>query len=151
MKKILFIALIFPITFYSCKKKGCMDELANNYSVDAKKDDGSCTYSWDQFLGTYSVTTGECDTPPGPHTSTITKGPTKNEMIIENFDNLGLKIRATISGNEFSYSELQGGVGYEGTGYIVDGVITINAFFCEDYNWPNECIDESCSYTFTPN
>lgn len=29
----------------SCKKKGCMDPLANNYNEKAKKDDGSCDYS----------------------------------------------------------------------------------------------------------
>ena len=28
----------------SCKKKGCTDETALNYSTEAKKDDGSCTY-----------------------------------------------------------------------------------------------------------
>lgn len=29
----------------SCKKKGCMDPLANNYSVEAEKDNGSCDFS----------------------------------------------------------------------------------------------------------
>ncbi|GAA0874045.1 hypothetical protein GCM10009118_04530 [Wandonia haliotis] len=29
----------------SCKKEGCTDPNANNYSEDAKKDDGSCTYT----------------------------------------------------------------------------------------------------------
>jgi hypothetical protein len=28
----------------SCKKKGCTDPTANNYSEEAKKDDGSCTF-----------------------------------------------------------------------------------------------------------
>jgi hypothetical protein len=28
----------------SCKKKGCTDETATNYSEEAKKDDGTCTY-----------------------------------------------------------------------------------------------------------
>ncbi len=46
--KLKFLALfVFTgiIVFTSCKKKeGCMDPLASNYDVDAKKDDGSCTY-----------------------------------------------------------------------------------------------------------
>ena len=29
---------------YSCKKKGCTDPTAENYSAEAEKDDGSCTY-----------------------------------------------------------------------------------------------------------
>lgn len=44
--KITGIALLgSAMMFTSCKKKGCTDPLANNYSVDAKKDDGSCQYS----------------------------------------------------------------------------------------------------------
>lgn len=33
------------IAFTSCKKKGCTDPKATNYSSKAKKDDGSCKYS----------------------------------------------------------------------------------------------------------
>ena len=31
-------------TFTGCKKEGCTDPNANNYNVEAKKDDGTCTY-----------------------------------------------------------------------------------------------------------
>ncbi|MBI2259359.1 MAG: hypothetical protein HYU67_10745 [Flavobacteriia bacterium] len=47
MKKGTFSLLIVTgLLFISvaCKKKGCMDPAANNYSSEAKKDDGSCTY-----------------------------------------------------------------------------------------------------------
>jgi len=47
MKKsqILILAAVLSIgTITSCKKKGCIDPNANNYSEEAKKDDGSCTY-----------------------------------------------------------------------------------------------------------
>lgn len=46
MKKILFL-LAIPLTFSvtSCKKAGCTDPIASNYSDAAKKDDGSCAYS----------------------------------------------------------------------------------------------------------
>jgi len=33
------------LTLTSCKKKGCMDEAANNYSSEAEKDDGTCSYT----------------------------------------------------------------------------------------------------------
>ena len=42
-KTILF-SLIVSLTLLSSCKKGCTDELANNYDADVKKDDGSCTY-----------------------------------------------------------------------------------------------------------
>jgi hypothetical protein len=32
------------LTFSSCKRKGCTDELATNYESKAKKDDGTCEY-----------------------------------------------------------------------------------------------------------
>ena len=47
MKKgqILLVAAILTIgTVTSCKKKGCIDVNADNYSEEAKKDDGTCTY-----------------------------------------------------------------------------------------------------------
>lgn len=33
------------ITSFSCKKKGCTDLTADNYSAEAEKDDGSCEYT----------------------------------------------------------------------------------------------------------
>lgn len=42
---VMAIALGSLTTFNSCKKKGCTDETATNYSEEAKKDDGSCVYA----------------------------------------------------------------------------------------------------------
>ncbi len=42
---LLFVTLIATVSFNSCKRKGCTDENAVNYDANAKKDDGSCTYS----------------------------------------------------------------------------------------------------------
>ncbi|MCO5259459.1 MAG: hypothetical protein M9916_04885 [Crocinitomicaceae bacterium] len=46
MKKISLYVACFALTlgFTSCKKEGCTDPTAENYSVGATKDDGSCTY-----------------------------------------------------------------------------------------------------------
>lgn len=40
----LLIGLISVTTFTSCKVEGCMDPAADNYEIEAEKDDGSCTY-----------------------------------------------------------------------------------------------------------
>jgi len=46
MKKTLIViaGITSMLSFNSCKKKGCMDELAANYSSESKKDDGTCSY-----------------------------------------------------------------------------------------------------------
>ena len=44
MKKILFIALAGSMMMVSCKRKGCTDPLADNYSATAEKDNGTCKY-----------------------------------------------------------------------------------------------------------
>lgn len=48
MKKLFKIGLIailgIGLTLTSCKKKGCIDEVAKNYDTEAQKDDGSCEY-----------------------------------------------------------------------------------------------------------
>lgn len=49
-KQIILIAmstLLGVITFTSCKK-GCTNELADNYNEKAKKDDGSCVFTDDE-------------------------------------------------------------------------------------------------------
>lgn len=40
----ILVAALVATTAVSCKKKGCTDPLATNYSESAKKDDGSCVY-----------------------------------------------------------------------------------------------------------
>lgn len=55
MKKFAFILLTGSLAFVSCKKKGCVDPLANNYNAEATKSDGSCTY--DSEEPTYEIPT----------------------------------------------------------------------------------------------
>ncbi|MEX1001028.1 MAG: hypothetical protein WDZ35_02850 [Crocinitomicaceae bacterium] len=40
----LITASVLMVGMTSCKKEGCTDPTANNYSEEAKKDDGTCTY-----------------------------------------------------------------------------------------------------------
>lgn len=148
MKKTIFILMFIPLAFVSCKKKGCTDEGADNYDEKAKVDDNSCTYGYDKFIGSYNVTTGACDYDPISFVSTITAGPSSNQIIMSNFNDEGIEMLAEINGNNISFSKVSGGVGYVGTGYIVDNNVTIDCFLCEDYNYPDDCTDSSCSYSF---
>jgi hypothetical protein len=55
MKNLFIVIAIGSIAFVSCKKKGCTDPLASNYSSEAEKDDGNCTY--DPVIPVESYTT----------------------------------------------------------------------------------------------
>ncbi|UKN02073.1 DUF4856 domain-containing protein [Paracrocinitomix mangrovi] len=62
MKRVLVLIAIGGLTITSCKKKGCTDEDALNYSTEAEKDDGSCyfldiptTYSFSDNSGNATV------------------------------------------------------------------------------------------------
>lgn len=69
MKRSLSILLIGSLAFTACKKKGCTDEDALNYSTEAEKDDGSCeflivptTYSFTDASGNNTVSySGQTD------------------------------------------------------------------------------------------
>lgn len=66
--------LIIGLTLFSvgCKKKGCTDKNATNYDENAKKDDGSCKFSYTYYLDNdgdglgdpNNTTTSESSTPP---------------------------------------------------------------------------------------
>jgi hypothetical protein len=58
MKAYLYgIAVVAALTATACKKKGCTDPTATNYSESAKKDDGSCKYDFSYTVPTTYVFT----------------------------------------------------------------------------------------------
>lgn len=67
MKKILLLLMITSFVSVSCKKKGCMDPAAVNYSAEAKKDDGSCNYAPQIVLigGDVTISVGDTYTDAG--------------------------------------------------------------------------------------
>lgn len=44
MKKLFLFLGVSLLSFTSCKKEGCIDADAVNYSAEAKKDNGTCTF-----------------------------------------------------------------------------------------------------------
>jgi hypothetical protein len=53
-KIFLFLSIVSLIG--GCSKKGCVDNIADNYDSSAKKDDGTCSYSSDlHFYWTYNT------------------------------------------------------------------------------------------------
>lgn len=54
---ILLVSIIcVSISISSCKKAGCTDPLAVNYSIEAEEDDGTCTFPADLFVGNWETT-----------------------------------------------------------------------------------------------
>jgi hypothetical protein len=54
MKNLLYLFLVLPLVFSSCKKEeGCTDPQATNYNADAEDDDGSCLYN---VVATWNIT-----------------------------------------------------------------------------------------------
>jgi hypothetical protein len=72
MKSTLIMILLAGgvLAFTSCKKKGCTDVNANNYSEEAQKDDESCTYPVINTSG--NGTSGDVTGTGGTTTSTAT-------------------------------------------------------------------------------
>ncbi|MBN4073173.1 hypothetical protein JYT74_03920 [Crocinitomix catalasitica] len=66
----LLIGIMGTIGFTSCSKKGCIDINADNYSAEAEKDDGSCTYPVINMSGT--GTSGDVTGNGGTATGTTT-------------------------------------------------------------------------------
>lgn len=56
MRTIFWYLFLAAFLLSSCRKdpiKGCTDATALNYTADAEKDDGKCSYERDKFLGNY--------------------------------------------------------------------------------------------------
>ena len=94
MKKYLLLSLMATVGLVACKKKGCMDPAAVNYSAEAKKDDNSCNYKpFITLNGADEVTVivGDVYNDAGAVVSQI-----KNEM--ENFGQISNNIKIDYTG-----------------------------------------------------
>jgi hypothetical protein len=133
MKKLFIILSIglFSSSFLSCKKEGCTDQQANNYSADAKTDNGSCKYDRDAFIGTFNMTyTASCDDGDvynGNAPITISSSSAAKNKVIFTWE--GMNLTGTIAGNSITIeSQLVDGSTYSGSGSLNGSVLTMTIY-----------------------
>lgn len=110
MKKTIIYTVLFAALSMStaCRKKGCTDENALNYDVEAQKDDGSCIEDpRSQYLGSYVVTDssfgGGSFISTKVYTLVVDKGTTSdNAIILNNWRGTGDNYPATLTGATFT-------------------------------------------------
>ena len=133
MKKIiLFFSIALALTTAtSCKKEkeGCMDNLANNYSSEASKDNGTCKFDRDVMIGNY-ITNGtqNCDGVSEAYLDipiSITVSSVAKNKVLLNLE--GTNFPCTISGSSITIeNKSESGVNYSGSGQVNGNVLTLN-------------------------
>lgn len=153
-KKIIGTTLVATMLFVgtstltSCGKKGCTDQTANNYDVDATEDDNTCTYDREQFIGTYSVTES-CAS--GNYTYSLTISEASQNTVTVVLTNLGdfqsTTLNATVSGTSLTIAsqtvDVSGtSVTFSGQGALNGSTLTIN--YGATYNGTTDNCTATC-------
>lgn len=84
---VIMIGLV-SVTYTGCKQDGCTDVDANNYDEKADTDDGTCTYDYEQFVGTYT-TTSPCVSGASWNTTIAGSSTSKKKVVVSNIGGLG--------------------------------------------------------------
>lgn len=112
-------------TFTSCQTDGCTNIHAENYDPDADNDDGSCILSRDKFIGSYNVNEN-CDSGNWNYSISVTASTTAEDaIVIGNFGDYAVNLRATVSGANITFNDTQDGITFSGTGNISGNTLTI--------------------------
>ncbi len=117
MKKqyLQIFSIILSVTFFlvSCKKEGCIDETAKNYSAEAEVDDGSCVYPVkgcnDEMATNYDANAEENDGSCEYLASTETK---KRRVVIEDLTGVRCGWCPRGARNAENYNTAVGGKAY---------------------------------------
>lgn len=98
---VFFISILFS----SCSKIGCTDIAAKNFDSKAKKDNGSCNYSYTAYIGNYHLIDTTIDwngiTAIKNYDLLISYNGIVNEIELQNLGNSGVSFKATLNGNNF--------------------------------------------------
>lgn len=126
MKGMMAFVMIFSLAILSsCKKEGCTDAEAENYSSEATEDDGTCTYANEKFIGSYDVSES-CSSGSYTYSTTITESATGKEFIvINNFGDYDVAVVATVSGSNITFDDTVEGINFSGSGSISGSTLTI--------------------------
>jgi len=141
-----WLMLLIPASMFggmmSCKKKGCMDPDATNYSEEAKKDDESCTYTPSIKLNgsaTINVNLGDTYEDQGA-TATNKDGSSVNVVIDDASDEVNTSVAGT-------YTIIYKATNDYGTSSVSR---TVNVVISSD-NWVgNWALTSQCSATQFP-
>lgn len=122
------LLLIVLASFSSCfifDKEGCTDPDAENYDSKADSDNGKCKYSRDKFIGNYNVNEN-CNSGNFNYAISVNESATdKNFIVISNFGNYGLNIRASVSEASLNINDTQNSITFSGSGDINGNTLTI--------------------------
>jgi hypothetical protein len=137
MKYKLFVLTGIALTAltFSCKKEGCTNPAATNYSAEAKKDDGSCILPEpdprDAYVGSYLVTDSlflfGAFSQEITYVLQVTTGGTASDTIyLNNLWNDGSNYLALMAGNNFSMptQQVSGPYYASGSGNFTNNIIT---------------------------
>lgn len=140
MKKLIFLLPIFLVLF-ACKKKGCIDSYADNYSAENEKDDGSCLYSASLIFWMDSTTAANLNVDGHNSVKITVEGNNSGQYYTSNYtnhaptcnDTLGYETRIGL-GAETAQSVSYGVSTLDGTS-IASGEIKLDATKCAIINF----------------
>ncbi|MFT4525965.1 MAG: hypothetical protein ACI85F_002123 [Bacteroidia bacterium] len=114
MRLYLFpIALIFILMSSSCQpERGCMDPTADNYNVNAEKDDGTCVLAREKLIGEYTYTRVYIDVRDTTETEVYDFGTCRVSQANTDYNDLVLNLNGqvvmhgTVDADEYTLEDL---------------------------------------------
>ena len=159
--QLIGLLCLCSVLLYSCKKtEGCTDNQATNYNPDAEKNDGSCVFPYDAYVGTYSVKEqyyGDyCPVDSIYYTLEIKAGTRGIEILADRLHGNLRDVPLLIDANSIYLEDVmiimaEGGEIYDFTfmnGFKVGEVINIS-YFLTDINYFGNCGGINCTAELT--